>query len=68
VLALDRSHTGKLFFAALDDLDANLAALPFYAKPVQRDDPDGVKIIASSKPLPAPALWKMCRQTVAVAA
>jgi hypothetical protein len=67
VLTLDRSHTGKLFFAALDDLDANLAALPFYAKPVEKKDPDGVKIVASSKPLPAPALSKMCRQTVAVA-
>jgi hypothetical protein len=67
VLVLDRSHTGKLFFAALDDLDANLAALPFYAKPVRSDDPDGVKIVASSKPLPAPALSKMCRQTVAAA-
>jgi hypothetical protein len=67
VLILDRSHTGKLFFAALDDLDANLAALPFYAKPVETKDPDGIKIVASSKPLPAPALSKMCRQTVAVA-
>jgi hypothetical protein len=67
VLILDRSRTGKLFFAALDDLDANLAALPFYAKPVEKKDPDGVKIVASSKPLPAPALAKMCRQTVAVA-
>jgi hypothetical protein len=67
VLTLDRSRTGKLFFAALDDLDANLAALPFYAKPVEKKDPDGVKIVASSKPLPAPALSKMCRQTVAAA-
>jgi hypothetical protein len=67
VQTLDKSHSGKLFFAALDDLDANLAALPFYAKPVEKKDPDGVKIVASSKPLPAPALSKMCRQTVAVA-
>jgi hypothetical protein len=67
VMTLDKSQTGKLFFAALDDIDANLAALPFYAKPVEKKDPDGVKIVASSKPLPAPALSKMCRQTVAVA-
>ena len=67
VQTLDKSRTGTLFFAALDDLDANLAALPFYAKPVETKDPDGVKIVASSKPLPAPALSKMCRQTVAVA-
>jgi hypothetical protein len=67
VLALDKSRPGKLFFAALDDIDANLAALPFYAKPIEKKDPDGVKIVASSKPLPAPALAKMCRQTVAIA-
>jgi hypothetical protein len=67
VQTLDKSRTGTLFFAALDDLDANLAALPFYAKPVETKDPDGVKIVASSKPLPAPALSRMCRQTVAVA-
>jgi hypothetical protein len=67
VMTLDRSRAGKLFFAALDDLDANLAALPFYAKPVESRDPDGVKIVASSKPLPAPALSKMCKQTVAAA-
>jgi hypothetical protein len=66
VQTLDRSRTGKLFFAALDDLDANLAALSFYAKPVETKDPDGVKIVASSKPLPAPALSKMCRQTVGI--
>jgi hypothetical protein len=66
-LTLDRSRAGKLFFAALDDLDANLAALPFYAKPIETKDPDGVKIVASSKPLPAPALSMMCRQTVAIA-
>jgi hypothetical protein len=65
-LVLDKSRTGKLFFAALDDLDANLAALPFYAKPIEKKDPDGVKIVASSKPLPAPVLSKMCRRTVAV--
>jgi hypothetical protein len=67
VLVLDKSRTGKLFFAAPDDLDANPAALPFYAKPVEKKDPDGVKIVTSSKPLSAPALSKMCRQTVAVA-
>jgi hypothetical protein len=67
VQTMDKSRTGTLFFAALDDLDASLAALPFYAKPVESKDPDGVKIVASSKPLPAPALSKMCRQTVAVA-
>jgi hypothetical protein len=66
-MTLDKSRPGTLFFAALDDLDANLAALPFYAKPVETKDPDGVKIVASSKPLPAPALSKMCKQTVAIA-
>ena len=67
VRTLDLTRTGKLFFAALDDMDANLAALPFYAKPIESKDPDGVKIVAESKPLPAPALAKMCKQQVVTA-
>jgi hypothetical protein len=67
ILSLDKSNTGRLFFASLDDIDANLAALPFYAKPVESKDPDGVKIVASSKPLPAPALGKMCQQQIVLA-
>ncbi|MDR1420633.1 MAG: major capsid protein [Treponema sp.] len=57
---LDAPHT--LFYCAIDDLDANLAPMPFYAKPKFSDDPSGVKIIGNSKPLPAPVLSAMRRR------
>ena len=64
VLSLD--YTGKLIFASLDDIDANLAPLPFYAKAIEKKDPDGVKIVGSSKPLPALALTKQTSQEVKI--
>jgi len=62
IQTVDITNAGQLFYAALDDLDAKLAPLPFYAKPVKIDDPSGYKIISESKPLPAPAISKMRRQ------
>ena len=54
ILAVDRSSGFKLLYAALDQMDAGLVALPFYAQPVTTQDPSGVKIIGESKPLPVP--------------
>lgn len=54
VLAVDRSSGFRLIYAALDNLEAGLVALPFYAQPVNMQDPSGVKIVAESKPLPVP--------------
>lgn len=54
VVAVDRSSGFKLMYAALDNLEAGLVALPFYAQPVNMQDPSGVKIIGESKPLPVP--------------
>jgi hypothetical protein len=59
---LDAPHT--LFYCAIDDLDANLAPLPFFAKQKISDDPSGIKIIGNSKPLPAPVLKAMRRRKV----
>lgn len=67
VRVFDRVNLGKLFYCALDDLDAKLAPLPFYAKPVYKDDPSGVKIIGMSKILPAVAVSLMSEQTVTTA-
>lgn len=64
VRTFDTSNMGKLFYCALDDLDARLAPMPFYTKPVYSKDPDGVKIVGMSKPLPAVAVAKMGKQTV----
>lgn len=67
VRTFDAANTGKLFYCALDDLDARLAPMPFYAKPIYKKDPDGVKIVGSSKIVPAVAVSKMCEQSVTVA-
>ncbi len=54
VVAVDMDAGHKLFYAALDDLDANMQALPFFAKPIRKDDPSGYDIVGNSKPLPVP--------------
>lgn len=66
VRVVDMANTGNLIYAALDDLDANLAPMPFYCKPIRKQDPDGTKLVASSKPLPAFAMKRMSEQTITV--
>ncbi len=51
----------KLFYCALDDLDANLLPMPFYSKAVKKDNPSGYEIIGMSKPVPVPAVNATCR-------
>lgn len=63
---IDLANPGKLFYAALDDLDANLAPLPFFAKTWEEKDPSGVKIVGESKPLPAIAMSRVAVITVTV--
>lgn len=58
IKTIDLANAGKLFYLALDDFDARLAPMPFFAKYVKADDPSGYKIIAMSKPLPALAVSK----------
>lgn len=58
IQTIDLANTGKLFYAALDELDAQLRPLPFFATSITERDPSGVKIISSSKPLPAFAVSK----------
>jgi len=64
VQMVDLSAPFTLFYCALDDLDNNLTALPFLVKPKIEDDPDGVKNISNSKPLPVPVLDAMIKQTM----
>lgn len=58
VQTVDLTHTGKLFYAALDELDAQMHALPFFASYEEIKDPSAVKVLTSSKPLPAFAVSK----------
>jgi hypothetical protein len=50
MIALDAGHT--LYYCALDDLDARLQALPFFLKPILKQNPSGIDVLGMSKPLP----------------
>jgi len=62
MIATDANH--RLVYCAVDDLDANLQAMPFFAKPIKLDDPSGYKLIAESKPFPLPNVDGICDATV----
>lgn len=55
---LDAGH--NLYYAALDDLDAGLQALPFFSKVKKVDDPSGADVYTMSKPLPAVVVDAIC--------
>lgn len=61
ILAVAQDAPWKLFYCALDDLDANLLPMPFYSKPVKLDNPSGYNIIGMSKPVPVPVVNAICR-------
>jgi hypothetical protein len=54
VVSIARDDAFSLFYCALDSLDANFASLPFYVNSVKLDDPEGVKLIGQSRPMPVP--------------
>jgi hypothetical protein len=54
VVSIARDDAFSLFYCALDSLDANFASLPFYVNSVKLDDPEGVKFIGQSRPMPVP--------------
>jgi len=62
MLALDAPF--RLYYCALDDLDANLLPMPFYSKPVKLPDPSGWNIIGMSKPIPVPVVEAICTAEV----
>jgi len=62
MIATDAGH--RLVYCALDDLDANLQPLPFFAKPIPIKDPSGYKLIGESKPFPIPNTEGICEATV----
>ncbi len=58
MVAQDANH--RLFYCAVDDLDANLVPMPFFVKPIEQKDPSGIKLVAESKPLPVPVPKAIC--------
>ena len=62
MIAKDAGH--RLVYCAVDDLDANLQAMPFFVKPIDLKDPSGYKLVAESKPFPLPNVDGICDATV----
>lgn len=54
LVAWDRGAGSSLIYAAVDDIDADFIASPFWAKAIKSDDPSGYKVIGQSKPIPVP--------------
>lgn len=54
----------ELDYLAVDDVQGNLQATPFFSKPVDIQDPSGIKVISESKPIPLVAPQSICWCTV----
>lgn len=52
------------YYCALDDIDAGLLPMPFYASPEKKKNPSGIEIVGKSKPLPVPVTKAICWATV----
>ena len=67
-MSIARDDSFGLFYCALDSLDANFASLPFYVNAVKLDDPEGVKLVGQSRPMPVPNVDAIRKTKVLVAA
>ena len=54
VVSVARDDAFGLYYCALDSFDADFAALPFGVKAEPMADPEGVKLIGQSRPMPVP--------------
>ena len=54
VVAIAKDDSFSLAYCALDSFDANFASLAFYVNTVKQDDPEAVKLIGQSRPMPIP--------------
>lgn len=50
----------RLYYCAIDDIDAGLVAMPFFATPETKKNPSGIEIVGRSKPLPVPVVEAIC--------
>lgn len=64
VLCIVRDSGFTQYYCALDDLDSNFVAMPFFAKALESGDPSGVKIVGESKPMPVPNVSGVVKATV----
>ncbi|HKL57028.1 MAG TPA: major capsid protein [Sphaerochaeta sp.] len=54
----------ELTYCAVDDVDGNLEAVPFFSKTIKIEDPSGYKVISESKPMPLVSSKGFCWATV----
>jgi hypothetical protein len=54
VITLAKDDAFSLFYCALDSFDADFAGMPFFVREVHTDDPEGVKFVGQSRPMPVP--------------
>lgn len=62
MIAKDAGH--MMPYCAIDDIDANLNAMPMFIKALKIDDPSGYKLIGQSKPFPIPNVDGICDAVV----
>jgi len=54
VVAIAKDDSFSLAYCALDSFDAGFASLAFYVNTVKQDDPEAIKLIGQSRPMPIP--------------
>ena len=54
VVSVARDDAFSLFYCALDSFDANFSGMPFFVREHHTSDPEGVKFIGQSRPMPVP--------------
>lgn len=54
----------RFYNCALDSVAENFAAVPFAVREVPQDDPEGIKLIGESRPMPIPNVDAICESTV----
>lgn len=64
VCMVDLAAPHALWYLSIDDLEAGLVALPYFASPEYKRNPSGADILGRSKPLPAPVVKAICWATV----
>lgn len=63
-LCMVMENAVELDYCAIDDIDGNLVASPFFNKTVRLQDPSAIKVISESKPMPLVASQAICWATV----
>ena len=48
------------YYLAIDDIDAGLLPMPFFASPEKKKNPSGIEVVGRSKPLPVPVPKAIC--------